>query len=100
MGALLATSWSWLPSVRLGSAVSLAGAAVFVVWLFVDCSFSKVANMAGQDLRLRFLHDVYLRWLAPTGVLRSSLRSLRDSRRPERSGDTDGAHSACPRGCP
>lgn len=62
MGTLLVASWPWLPSVYVASAISITGAAVFVAWIFLDCSFSTVAQMAIQDIRLRFVYDAYLRW--------------------------------------
>jgi hypothetical protein len=62
MCALLAASWPWLPSVYVASAISITGAAVFVAWIFLDCSFPTVAQMASQDIRFRFVYDVHLRW--------------------------------------
>lgn len=62
MGDLLATARTCLPSLHVASAISFTGAAIFVVWIFLDCSFSSVAQMAGQDIRLRFLHDPHLRY--------------------------------------
>jgi len=62
MGALLTTSWPWLPSLYVASAISFTGAAIFVAWLFLDCSFTAVKQMASQDIRLRFVHDANLRW--------------------------------------
>ncbi len=61
MSALIATSWSWLPSLYTASAASLVGAAAFVVWIFLDCSFPRVAQYVSQDVRFRFVHDAYLR---------------------------------------
>jgi hypothetical protein len=62
MCVLLAASWSWLPSILAASVVSLAGAAAFVAWVFIDCSFPRVAQYVRQDIRLRFVHDAYLRY--------------------------------------
>ncbi len=62
MELLLATSSPWLPSLHLASAVSAAGAAILVVWMFFDCSFPTIVQMASQDIRLRFVRDVHLRY--------------------------------------
>ena len=58
----LSTTWSWLPSIGCAAAILTAIAALFILWIFVDCSFSWVAAIAGQDLRLRFLHDAHVRY--------------------------------------
>jgi hypothetical protein len=58
MGALLATFWLPLP---FALALALAGAGFFVAWMFLDCEFFETARIAAQDLRLRFVHDPYLR---------------------------------------
>jgi hypothetical protein len=56
------TPWLWLPSFPLACALSLLGAALFVVWIFLDCSFPQTASIVGQDLRLRFLRDPGVRY--------------------------------------
>ncbi|MEN6451297.1 MAG: hypothetical protein ABFC96_12465 [Thermoguttaceae bacterium] len=62
MGALFAATWAWPPSLYIAYAITFAGAAIFVLWIFLDCSFSTVAQMAAQDIRLQFLHDPHLRY--------------------------------------
>ena len=62
MSTWLPTLWSWLPSIGSAATISAASAALFVLWIFIDCSFPQTASIAGQDIRFRFLHDAYVRY--------------------------------------
>ncbi len=61
MGTLLVASWTWLPSFPVAFVISILGAAAFIGWIFLDCSFPAVANIARQDVHLQFIQDGYLR---------------------------------------
>ena len=62
MSNWVAAFWSWLPSIGSAAAILVSSAALFVLWLFLDCSFPQLVSIAGQDIRFRFLHDAHLRY--------------------------------------